>query len=236
MILLGAKYLTTSEAGKVLVIDTEMAEYYVHRNLVRLHKLVGWPENENNERMTMLQFREMSTDKRFEMFTRAIETFKPDLVFIDGVRDLIVNFNDIDATVTLIDEIMRLSNVYQCHICSIIHENKNDNTLRGHLGTELQNKSETVIAVRQTEGSMSIAMPAMTRNFPFDKFEFGFNSEGLPYFRDYAIAEHPNLNQSVAVSVTDHTISKREREEEETKTEETNLFANINGEQQQLPF
>mgnify|MGYP007001916110 CR=1 FL=1 len=37
------------------------------------------------------------------------------------------------------------------HIFTVLHENKIDNNVRGHIGTELQNKSETVISVRKQE-------------------------------------------------------------------------------------
>jgi hypothetical protein len=186
MICLSKKFLDEYPNGKLMIIDTEMAEFYVHRNAVKLHKLAGFPENVNHERIVILQFRELSTEKRFEMFSNAIKKYKPDLVFLDGVRDLIVNYNEIDDVVELIDEIMRLSNIYKCHICSIIHENKGNTDLRGHLGTELQNKAETVIAVatNKEDKNFSKISARMTRNMPFDDFQIGMDNYGMPYFVD----------------------------------------------------
>jgi hypothetical protein len=178
MLLLCQKYLTETD-GKVMIIDTEMAEYYVHRNTVRLHKMMNW--NVNNERVITLQFRGMNTEKRFGMFTKAVSFFKPDLIFLDGVRDLLVDFNSIDETIKVSDELMRLTELYKCHVCCILHENKNDSNMRGHLGTEIQNKAETVIGITKS-GDESQAEPRVTRNYPFDSFDFGINKEGLPIF------------------------------------------------------
>lgn len=35
----------------------------------------------------------------------------------------------------------------QIHIHTILHQNKNDENARGHIGTELNNKAETVMQV-----------------------------------------------------------------------------------------
>lgn len=69
------------------------------------------------------------------------------MVFLDGVRDIMHNFNDIRESSTIADLLMRLSSVYSCHICCVLYENKSDANAHGHAGTELQNKSETVIYV-----------------------------------------------------------------------------------------
>ena len=76
---------------------------------------------------------------------------------------------------------MKLSSIYDCHICSVLHENKAANTLRGHLGTEIVNKSETVITV-ENAGNISKVSAAYCRNIPFDDFYFRINDEALPEY------------------------------------------------------
>ena len=183
--LLCQKYLTESN-GKILIVDTEMAEFYVHRNAKRLHNMMGWNENVDNERFVNLQFRGLATDKRFDMFSKAIKHFKPDLIFLDGVRDLLKDFNKIDEVVHVVDELMKLSEDYKCHICCILHENKGDTNMRGHLGTEIQNKAETVIGITNS-GESSQADPRYTRNIPFQPFDFTINKNGIPEFLQFGM-------------------------------------------------
>lgn len=178
--LLCQKYLTETN-GKILIIDTEQAEYYVHKNAQRLHKMMGWRVDASNERFITLQFRGAATDKRFELFSKAVKHYRPDLIFLDGVRDLLKDFNNINEVVSVVDELMRLTEDYKCHISCVLHENKGDNNMRGHLGTEIQNKAETVIGINYDQET-STAEPRYTRNIPFHSFEYGYNKDGIPEF------------------------------------------------------
>ena len=47
-----------------------------------------------------------------------------------------------------------------------LHQNKSDTNARGHIGTELNNKAETVLSVTVSEGNndISIVEPQMSRN------------------------------------------------------------------------
>ena len=74
---------------------------------------------------------------------------RPDVCFVDGIRDLILDFNDLKEASNLINWLMMLIDKYNCHICNIIHVNKADSNPRGHLGTEIVNKCETVIKVEK---------------------------------------------------------------------------------------
>jgi len=40
--------------GKVVIVDTEMAIAHVCKTATRVHKIMGWVENQNNERLTVL--------------------------------------------------------------------------------------------------------------------------------------------------------------------------------------
>ena len=79
--------------------------------------------------------------------------------------------------------LMKLSTQYDCHICSILHENKGNGQLRGHLGAEVINKSESVLSVTNN-GETSTVEPVYTRNMPFEAFTFRVNDEGLPEYCD----------------------------------------------------
>lgn len=201
--LLCQKFLTETNYS-ILLVDTEMAEYYVHKNVLRVHNLMGWSITNNNPRYNVLQFRGMSTDKRFEMFSKAVEAFKPDLIFLDGVRDLLVDFNSIEESNKVKDELQSITEKYKCHICCILHENKADGNMRGHLGTEILNKAETVIGVVNS-GETSQAEAKATRNTSFDCFDFGINKQtGLPEFLCSGMIGQPFIHEQVDIDINHH--------------------------------
>ena len=67
-------------------------------------------------------------------------------------------------------------------IGTILHQNKNDENARGHIGTELNNKAETVmqIEVDKEERSISVVEAIHIRDREFEPFAFRINSETLP--------------------------------------------------------
>jgi len=180
-VLLTAEYLKTSDTGKVMIIDTEMAKPSTSRTAKRVHRLMNWNTRQNNERLSVLSLREYDYIQRRQLLTEAINTEKPDLVFIDGVRDLTTDFNNIEDSAKVVQIIMELSSRLNCHICVILHENKMNGHLRGHLGAELVNKSETVSQIT-SDGSISTVQPVYTRNIEFEEFAFKINDEGLPQY------------------------------------------------------
>ena len=182
IVLFAAEYLE-NETGGVLIVDTEMAKPHTYKTARRIHRIMEWDTNRNNDRLAVLSLREYAPNDRTEIFKEAIEHLRPGLVFLDGVRDLVKDFNNVEESTQTVGMLMKLSTEYDCHICSILHENKANGQLRGHLGTEVINKSETVLGVINN-GDTSTVEPVYTRNMPFDAFTFRVNDEGLPEYCD----------------------------------------------------
>ena len=101
----------------------------------------------------------------------AIEYHKPKLVVIDGVSDLLTNTNNLEESEALVSELLTLSTIYSCHIMCVLHTNPNSDKARGHLGSTLMRKAETVIFVHRV-GEMSLVEPQYCRNMPFERFAF----------------------------------------------------------------
>ena len=169
--------------GKILIVDTEMALAHTYKTARRIHRMMEWDTYRNNERLTVLSLREYAPTDRVAILREAIEQLRPELVFLDGVRDLVFDINDSREATENVGMLMRLSSELDCHICSILHENKGNGQLRGHLGTEIINKSETVMSVINN-GDTSTVEPTYTRNMPFEAFTFRINDEGLPEYCD----------------------------------------------------
>ena len=173
------RYLDENKKGSVLLIDTEMAKFHTIKTAKRIHTLIGWDIKTNNKRLKVLSLREESPETRAEILKQSVCSWRPDLIFLDGVRDLVRDFNSPDESTNMVNLLMRLSSQNKCHICSVLHENKIGGQLRGHLGSELINKSETVIKVSR-ENNISTVKSEYSRNKAFEDFCFTINAEGLP--------------------------------------------------------
>ena len=151
---------------KVLWVDTEMEELNSAKVLRRVHWLVGQDFKVPHERFQVLWMRTVeATDqepafkKRWRLIKLAIEMFHPDIVFIDGVRDIIGDFNDNAASSQLVQELMATAEKHHICIWNVLHMNPrpgndDESKMRGHLGTELGNKvTDTLVSVKSKNAS-----------------------------------------------------------------------------------
>lgn len=147
-ILRGSLYhmIRESEQCKVAYIDTEQSDYYVWMISNRLLKYMGYNDNFN-----VFALRKYSPHERILFIEKILYKYKPDFVVIDGIRDLVTDINNQDQATETVTKIMKWTQELNMHILNIIHENKGDKNSRGHLGTEVQNKCETVISVTEDE-------------------------------------------------------------------------------------
>lgn len=148
----------------VLYVDTEMEKLNSAKVLRRVHWLCGWPMDVPNERFHVLWLRSVTKDdkeaahqKRYRLIKLAIEILHPDAVFIDGIRDIVGDFNDNAEASSLVGDLMALAEARGICIWNTLHMNprpKNDDEskMRGHLGTELGNKiTDTLVSIKHKE-------------------------------------------------------------------------------------
>ena len=132
----------------VLYIDTEQEKENTVKVARRVHWLCGWELTEPNERFHVIWLRaEDSNTTRWLKTKAAILKYRPNAVFLDGIRDVINDFNDLKESAKIIDECMVMSTYLQCTLWSVLHENPGSEKMRGHLGTEAANKASDVFRV-----------------------------------------------------------------------------------------
>ena len=120
------------------------------------------------------------------------------LVIIDGIRDLMYDINSPSESSDLINLLMRWSSEYNLHIHTVLHLNKGDDNTRGHIGTELNNKAETVLQITKSTQDVDISeVKAMhIRDKDFEPFAFRINETALPeVVKDY-VFEQPKQNRN----------------------------------------
>ena len=96
-----------------------------------------------NDQFFVFNVRGIGWEKRRELLSVAISEFQPDLVIVDGVKDLITDINDGTQATMVVEDQMGLAQTYNCCIVDVLHQNKGaeDRNMRGWIGTELTNKA-----------------------------------------------------------------------------------------------
>ena len=165
----------------VLWVDTEQGEMHVRKVVDRISEMTGAKLGGlvSEPRLTTLALRELSPHERKQRMYDAMLLMHYDLVVIDGIADLQRNTNDLEESDALVTELMALSTLAKTHIMCVLHTNPGSDKARGHLGSSLQRKAETVLFVHRV-GETSIVEPQFCRNEPFERFAFVINEEGIP--------------------------------------------------------
>ena len=149
---------------RALYIDTEMERLSSAKVMRRVHWLCDVDMNAPfpEDRFAVLWLKNMprNDDKRpyiqrFDLIKTAIEMIQPDVVFIDGLRDLVASINDEEAGTTILDYFGSIAEERNLSIWLALHQNPSRNNevedakMRGWIGTELGNKvSDTLVSIK----------------------------------------------------------------------------------------
>lgn len=168
---------------KVLYVDTEQGRYHCQNVLKRILRLADLPEDKEPDNLVMLALRKYSPKMRLAIVEHAIDTI-PDLglVVVDGIRDFLYDINSPGESTDIISKLMQWTDDRQIHIHTILHQNKNDENARGHIGTELNNKAETIMQVEvdKDNKAISVVEAVHIRDQEFEPFAFRINEDALP--------------------------------------------------------
>lgn len=168
---------------KIIYFDTEQSPYHSQKVLSRIIELSGMSKEIQPENLEFVCLRRFNPSTRIQIIEEAIKsTTSLGLVIIDGIRDLVFDINSPNESTEIISKLMIWTEVYQLHIHTVLHVNKTDDNARGHLGTELLNKAESILQVVRDEKdpNVSIVKPMSIRDVEFEPFAFRIDNDGLP--------------------------------------------------------
>lgn len=184
---------------KIIVIDTEQSRYHISLIMNRIKKLVELHKLDN---LFIYNLDSVPTADRLEYVeTIIMETEGMGLVLIDGIADLVKSVNDEVVACDMADTLRRWATVRDIAIGYVLHENPSDSTkMRGHLGTILTNKSETVIQIEDQDGIKQVST-AQTRNAKPEDWSFEI-IDGMPVIMDEVYIPQSEKKRQV-VKLTD---------------------------------
>lgn len=177
---------------QVLYFDTEQGLYDSANVIKRIERL----SSSKLEHFGGFNIREYTPLERCELIEYALNKFKQvGFVVIDGIADLAKAINDEEEATRVSGLLLKWSKLYNCHISTVIHQNKNDNFATGHLGSSVMKKAEIVISVSKDDKNKTISLVNcdFSRGIDFDSFTFQINEHGLPEINEF-ISETKQIN------------------------------------------
>ena len=149
----------------------------------RIMQMAELPANQDCDRFYFLALRKFNPKERLAIIDDAISQIEGlGFVVIDGIRDLVYDINSPSEATCVISKLMQWTDEYQIHLHTILHQNKSDENARGHIGTEINNKAETVIQIEKDKDDSNISKveSVHTRSKDFLPFAFCINAQSLP--------------------------------------------------------
>lgn len=169
----------------VIDLDTEQDAYYSRLGADRICKMYGTPQSPViPDNYIAINLREHNAKIRRDylkwLFMESEYRNKLGVVSIDGYVDMLDNFNDLVESTEFTQSLMKYSTLSKAHITGVLHLNPGQDKARGHLGTILQQKCETVVIIKD-EGDFSSVTCQRGRGKKWDAFGISVNKDWLPY-------------------------------------------------------
>ena len=177
---LGIKRLTDDDT-KVIFFDNEQHVNTTANVVKRVHYLCGLSMEENDERLITYCLTPMEVEKRLNFIVEAIRRERPKVAFVDGIADLIWDINDLVLSEKCVDSLYKVAQECNTAILCVLHENKADSNMRGHLGTILLKSGTDTFEVKRIDKSQDFqVIHTETRFKPAADFYFTVDEHGVP--------------------------------------------------------
>ena len=114
---------------------------------------ISHPTSDISHQYDVFNVRSLHYEERLRLFEVAVRRYRPDLVLLDGVRDLLADINDGVKAQEIVERLMKLAQQNGCCLVCVLHQNKGaeDRNLRGWIGTELMNKAFEVYSCEKVK-------------------------------------------------------------------------------------
>lgn len=140
---------------RILYVDTEQGEDDTIGFKNRVISMSGVSKEDAKEHLKILRLRDTELAKdRWRKILKAIWQMQPTDIFLDGMLDIVEDYNDQKECQPIIRKCMMMATHYDTSLWAVLHENPMVDKLVGTLGSITQRKvSEifTVIKVKQAD-------------------------------------------------------------------------------------
>ncbi len=134
----------------VLYIDTEQSIDDTIAIKNRVCTLSGIDYTQPSDRFFVARMRDTTkAADRYKQILQLIWDIRPTVVFIDGLLDLVSDYNDQTECSDVIRELMAVSTYYNISLWCVLHENPMTDKLVGSLGSIAERKVTEVFVIRK---------------------------------------------------------------------------------------
>lgn len=138
------------ESPVLLYCDTEQTEANVVGVRERVCNMAGLTAEQAHNHFRLLMLRECTTaNERWRKVLKAIYEIRPNVVFLDGLLDIVGDFNSNTECQELLFKLMATASFYKISLWCILHQNPNTTKMTGHAGSFLERKASDVFSVKK---------------------------------------------------------------------------------------
>lgn len=162
----------------ILYVDTEQSQFSTEYIVEKALRMAGLPIEDNCPRLTAINMRKTPKVKRKDAIEEMVGTGRYDVVIVDGIKDLCLDFNDLKEADQLMVDVLAMIETYDIAFVTVLHENPSGDSskMRGHLGTEAENKAFAVYQSKKKDEIFNI-VNTECRMKPTPTFAFRFNED-----------------------------------------------------------
>jgi len=132
----------------VMYIDFERTEEDVWNSFDRVMRRAKVSKGTKLDNIQIISFRNIPKAKdRKDRIELLLEHYKPELLLLDGVGDLVDDTNSLEQAIECKNWIRSITSKFNVSILTTLHPNKGTLTPRGHIGSEILRESEGVLAI-----------------------------------------------------------------------------------------
>lgn len=143
---------------KVLLIDTEQSENDVIECKNRVLDLCGFPLQEPREDFFVAMLRSTeSAEERWRKTLRAIWEIKPNIIILDGLLDVVRDFNSQTDCAEIIYKCLQIATYYNAAMMCVLHQNPQSQKLVGHLGSAAMRKVSDIFVVKKSKDKNGVS-------------------------------------------------------------------------------
>jgi len=206
------------EHPRLLFIDTEQHPRNTQLVYRRICRIAGIDGHATHAQIRVLHMRGAQVAEIRQALLQEIVLFKPDVVYLDGLVDCVIDPNDQAESKAYITELSGIALNHNCSIWSVLHVNPGTEKMRGHLGTIMAQKVSDVLQClkeKQPDGTVIFTVEQTdTRNKDINKFSFAIEDQrgedgeylAMPVQVYINVKEKAALNESMQRVLSDKPL------------------------------
>lgn len=206
------------EAPTILYVDTEMEKYNTQRLMNRVYYLNGWEFKTNKPQLRIIRLRDtVNVKERWRKVLKAINEVKPTFCFLDGLLDLVEDFNDNKECHLLIRKLMSAATWYDMSLVGVIHQNPGGDKMAGHIGSFGERKAITVLATKKDKNGNEVVFKVeqkKARDKDAEDLQFRVEDDklhiGIPVPVDSQVEDNNTIYRNFETIMAGLTLSTRD--------------------------